>query len=212
VSPSSEGEALLAVLEEARARGFLGPGPVEEHVRQAERFGCRIDDLRARGALFVRAVDLGSGGGVPGLALAVDHPELTWVLVEAGERRAAFLHEAVSTLALADRVSVRWGRAELLARDTQLRHQIDLVVARSFGPPAVTAECATGFLRRDGYLLVSEPPYPQERLRWPAERLAELGMEPEGVAHGIQALRQARPCPERFPRRAGIPAKRPLFH
>ncbi|WP_208029363.1 RsmG family class I SAM-dependent methyltransferase [Rhabdothermincola sediminis] len=212
MSASSERAALLAVLEEARRRGFLGPGPVDEHVRQAERFRCRIDDLLVRGALFVRAVDLGSGGGVPGLALAVDHPELTWVLVEAGERRAAFLQEAVSTLGLADRVSVRWGRAELLARDTQLRHQIDLVVVRSFGPPAVTAECATGFLRQDGYLLVSEPPYPQARQRWPAEELAELGFEPEGVTHGIQALRQARLCPERFPRRVGIPAKRPLFH
>ncbi|WP_334142606.1 RsmG family class I SAM-dependent methyltransferase [Rhabdothermincola sp.] len=212
MSPSAEGAALLAVLEEARARGFLGPGPVDEHVRQAERFGSRIDELRARGALFARAVDLGSGGGVPGLALAVADAELTWVLVEAGERRAAFLHEAVNTLGLADRVSVRWGRAELLSRDAQLRHQIDLVVARSFGPPAVTAECATGFLRRDGYLLVSEPPHPEEKRRWPPEELAELGLQPEGVVRGIQVLKQTRPCPERFPRRVGIPAKRPLFH
>lgn len=211
MSPSPEPAPLVAVLEEARSRGFLGPGPVDEHVRQAARFGCRIDDLRARGASFVRAVDLGSGGGVPGLALAIDHPELTWVLVEAGERRAAFLQEAVSTLGLAERVSVRRGRAELLARDAQLRHRIDLVVARSFGPPAVTAECATGFLRQDGYLLVSEPPDSDEQLRWPGENLGELGLEPEGIVHGIQALRQARPCPERFPRRVGIPAKRPLF-
>ncbi|MEJ5255051.1 MAG: RsmG family class I SAM-dependent methyltransferase [Acidimicrobiales bacterium] len=204
-------EPLLGVLEEARKWGFLGPGPVEDHVAHAARFRRRIERLAAAGLAMSRGLDLGSGGGVPGLVLAAFDDSLHWVLVDAGERRTRFLEDAVAALGFGDRVSVRQGRAEVLARDPDLRYQIDLVVARSFGPPAVTAECATGFLRAGGYLLVSEPPSSELAERWPVDGLMELGMQAEGASEGIQALRQVRLCGDRYPRRVGVPAKRPLF-
>jgi 16S rRNA (guanine527-N7)-methyltransferase len=105
-------------------------------------------------------------------------------------------------------------RAEEAARAPQWRGSFDVVTARSFGPPAVTAECAVGFLRIGGALLVSEPPDPHPE-RWPADGLARLGLIAEPVpgtasAHLIR-LRTSEAVDPRWPRRVGIPRKRPLW-
>jgi 16S rRNA (guanine527-N7)-methyltransferase len=91
------------------------------------------------------------------------------------------------------------------------------VVVRSFGPPAVTAECGAPFLRVGGLLVVSEPPAEEGKAleeRWPADGLAPLGLEPAErwtEPFTYHASRQVTPCPDRYPRRVGIPTKRPLF-
>lgn len=88
------------------------------------------------------------------------------------------------------------------------------MVARLFGPSAVTAECAAPLLETGGVLIVSEPPT-EAVGRWSSSGLAELGLAwvtvVAGEAGRFAVLRQVEPCPERFPRRTGIPAKRPLF-
>jgi len=194
---------LLPVLEEARSRGFLGPGPVENHIVHALRVA---DALAPNG----RAVDLGSGGGVPGLVLALVRPGLTWTFVEAQERRARWLEEAVGQLALQGRVTVRAERAELTGRGP-LRGEAVVVTARSFGPPAVTVECAAPLLALGGRLWVAEPPR-QVPGRWPREELAALGLRAVevDVQSWVGFVLEA-PCPDRYPRRVGIPGKRPLF-
>jgi 16S rRNA (guanine527-N7)-methyltransferase len=90
------------------------------------------------------------------------------------------------------------------------------VVARSFGSPAVTAECAAPFLEVGGILVVSEPPDRGASVRWPVEGLADLGLAPVASGghrgrFGYQVVEKQVPTPDRFPRRTGIPAKRPLF-
>lgn len=189
---------------------------MEDHVDRA------LDGLDLIPAGPARALDLGSGGGVPGLPLALARPDLTWVLLDGSVRRTDFLRSAVDELGLAGRVEVRTVRAEVAGREEGWRRSFDLVVARSFGAPAVTAECAAPFLRVGGTLLVAEPPGAVEahdgaastKERWPVEGLAVLGLEPlraVTVPSAYQLLRQTRPCPDRYPRRVGIPAKRPLF-
>ena len=158
------------------------------------------------------------------------------VLLEANERRARFLEQAVVACDLQQRVGVVHQRAEIYGRDPSHRATFDGVVARSFGSPAVVAECAAPLLRVGGWLIVSEPPgengtaaanadfgvdqadpgdiTAEETGRWPAEKLAPLGLKPlESVRteFGYQILRQVLPCPERFPRRNGVPSKKPLF-
>jgi 16S rRNA (guanine527-N7)-methyltransferase len=199
-----EHEPLLAQLERARSLGFLGPGPVQRHIEHAIGFLTALEATRGR------TVDLGSGGGVPGLVIGVARPDLTLVLVDAAAARCRFLETAVDRLALD--ATVVEGRAELIGRGPH-RGTADAVVARSFGPPAATAECAAPLLRVGGLLVVSEPPVPDPS-RWPADGLAHLGMEVGPRSPGspiVQVLRQAAMCPASYPRRDGLPAKRPLF-
>jgi 16S rRNA (guanine527-N7)-methyltransferase len=140
----------------------------------------------------------------------------TVALIDSSARRTAFLRRAAARLGLGDRVRVVEDRAEVCGRDEALRGSFDGVTARSFGRPAVVAECAAPLLKSGGWLLVSEPPSGErpEGGRWPAEPLRQLGLVPEEPvreAFEYQVLRQREPCPDRFPRRVGVPAKRPLF-
>ncbi len=218
---------MFDVLSEAREAGFLGPGPVETQLRHAEGFVAvaRRLALEAEVSPPLRIVDLGSGGGIPGLVVAAAWPETTLVLLEANGRRAGFLRRAVPRLGLEPRVTVLEARAEAAGRDPANRGAFDGVLARSFGRPAVVAECGAPFLKVGGWIVVSEPPAEDVRegeareltetpSRWPASALAEFGLEPAQVVRegaSYQVLRQIKPCPSRFPRRNGVPAKRPLF-
>ncbi len=203
------------MLEDARRLGFLGPGPVETHLDHAGGFAeaWRVAAQPVEG-VAARAADLGSGAGLPGLPLALALTWCSWVLVEAGVRRAAFLRAAVERLGLTGRVEVAEERAEVLGRHPAHRGGYDLVVARSFAAPPVLAECAAPLLRVGGRAIVSEPPGGSPA-RWPAAGLQQLGLAAEMavVAGGgaFQVLRMERECPARFPRRVGVPAKRPVF-
>ncbi|QXC59828.1 class I SAM-dependent methyltransferase [Aquihabitans sp. G128] len=208
--------SLTELLTESRQLGFLGPGPVEDHIWRAAAY------LAAAPAPPARALDLGAGGGLPGLVLAATAwPETHWCFLDGMSRRTSFLERAVAKLGLADRVDVVTERAELTGHDPAHRGAYDLVVARSFAAPAVAAECAAPLLRPGGHLVVSEPPETPLAERWPAEGLAELGFgTPEAVAvpgpsgeeptHLVRLELVAAPA-DRYPRRVGIPAKRPLF-
>lgn len=199
-------EALIAALERARKLGVLGPGPVGEHVSHAQGFVDALLGVPA-GSLVV---DLGSGGGVPGLIVAEARPDLRLLLLDAMEKRTALLSEAVAAMGMVDRITVRTGRAEVLGREGDLRGTASAVTARSFGPPAATAECAAPLLAVGGILVVSEPPGSPDR--WPVDDLGTLGLVPsDQQVPGMQILVQAVLCPEAFPRRTGLPAKRPLF-
>jgi 16S rRNA (guanine527-N7)-methyltransferase len=208
VPPTPPSSALRGLLEDAQRLGFLGPGAVEDHITHALGFATA-----AVGPSGVRrALDLGAGGGVPGLVLAELWPDVAWVLLDANERRTAFLEEAVHTLDRPKSLVVR-DRAETAARDPQLRGTFDLVVARSFAAPAVTAECAAGFLSVGGRLVVSEPPEADDA-RWPPAAVSALGFADVQYLPGpprFAVLELAVLSSDRVPRRVGIPAKRPLW-
>lgn len=201
---------LMAVLEEARDLGLLGPGPLEPQRVHSSNLAAAI------GPFGGRFLDLGSGSGLPGLVLAAAWPTATGVLLDAQRRRCEFLSRAVARLGLDARLRVVCGRAEALARSDALRGQFDLVVARSFGAPSTTAECAVGFLRPGGALVVTEPP--EDAM--PTSRWDPAGMQKLGFGE-IEAIRRTktgamravleRGPDDRWPRRDGVPAKRPLW-
>jgi 16S rRNA (guanine527-N7)-methyltransferase len=251
-SPASPSPALREVLTDARTAGFLGPGPIERQFRHAQGFVRVARRLAVSGRPAPRIVDLGSGGGLPGLVIAEAWPAAHVVLLEANRRRAAFLATAVRRLTLEARVELLEARAEIAGRQDGQRGTYDGVVARSFGSPAVVAECAAPLLQTGGWLLVSEPPDPTHSAgreagadggpsgtqagaevddeneggrvdsrrgqgsgeRWPRNGLSLLNLDPVESVHEefeYQVLRLTLPCPDRFPRRDGVPAKRPLF-
>ena len=202
---------LVEILQDAQGRGFLGSEPVDRHVDHSRELAAAI------GTCTGTFLDLGSGAGVPGLVLALAWPDAHGYLLDSQQRRCSFLADAIDRLGLAERLEVCCGRAEELARTPGLRGRLDLVVARSFGRPAVTAECAAGFLRAGGRLVVTEPPEGSSGLRdrWPEDAVRELGYGPAaglrwGNTGAVELAALADPD-ERWPRRIGRPAKSPLW-
>ncbi|MGC8509779.1 MAG: RsmG family class I SAM-dependent methyltransferase [Acidimicrobiales bacterium] len=202
---------LPRALEESRARGFLGPGPISAHIDHAEGFarGWEQFSTVAPGTWL----DLGSGGGVPGLVL-LEKWRTRVTLLDAMEKRTAFLREVLGWPDAPHFAEVIRERGEVASRDPRLDSSFELVVARSFGRPAVTAECAARFLVLGGVLIVSEPPEEQEESRWSPEGLRTLGLEPRGsfrASASFQIVVKCAETPRRFPRPTGIPSKRPLW-
>lgn len=200
---------MLDLLREAQEIGLVGPGPVSVHLEHALSFASVLGG-RSDGPLL----DLGSGAGLPGLVLAAEWLHSRWVLLDSRARSTDFLTSAVERLGLADRVTVVASRAEVVAHDPHYRGKMRVVTARSVAPPAVVAECAAGFLVEGGTLVVSEPPDPTSP-RWDTGGLARLGMGPAQLvsATGVHfsLVEQRSSCPEQYPRRTGVPARRPLF-
>lgn len=196
--------AIAKYLDCARSLGFLGPGELEQHVAIARRF------LRCLPRESVRALDLGSGAGIPGILLALWRPKDTWVLLDAMEKRCSFLREVIDRFDMHDRVNVCIGRAEEKAHETDMRGKFDVVTARGFGSAGTTAECAAGFLRVGGILIVSEPTESSER--WENDGLRSLGVQSVPSNEPFMFMGKTEHlCPNNFPRRNGIPKKRPLF-
>jgi len=129
-------------------------------------------------------------------------------------KRSNFLQEALDWPDAPEGGEVVVARAEEAARWPELEGQFDLVTARSFGPPAVTVECAARFLKVGGVLVVSEPPTERAEERWKPQGLARLGFVARGRTRygaAYEVLVKEKPTPDEFPRASGTPKKRPLF-
>ncbi|HVB50939.1 MAG TPA: RsmG family class I SAM-dependent methyltransferase [Acidimicrobiales bacterium] len=202
---------LPRVLEESRARGFLGPQPIGPQIAHAEGFALCWETIRSSppGTLL----DLGSGGGLPGLVL-LDRWGCHEVFLDSMEKRSNFLKGALALPGAPGDGQVITARAEDAARWPEFDETFDLVTSRSFGPPAVTAECAVRFLRVGGVLIVSEPPTERTDERWNSAGLALLGLVAQGRSRygtAYEVLVKESSTPREYPRASGVPKKKPLF-
>lgn len=166
------------------------------------------------------ALDLGSGGGVPGIPLALARPGVRWVLVDSVRKKADVLATIAAELGLAN-VTVVAERAELLGRKAAHRERHDLVAARACAPLQVLAELAMPLLRVGGTLLAWKGPLAagDEELERGTVGLHAVGgglpgLQPAGLTalggHTFVLARKERPTPDRYPRRPGEPGRRPL--
>ncbi len=161
---------LLAVLESLRERGALGEASLPSAVAHADSFLAAIPSGCAR------LIDLGSGGGLPGLVLAWRCPDAEVVLTDRRERRMDLLRLACARLGFGARVSVVTADVVELGRSPGYRQSFDVVTARAFGDSVWTATCASAFLNASGVVIVSEPPDSDPVVRWPTEALALVGL------------------------------------
>jgi 16S rRNA (guanine527-N7)-methyltransferase len=166
--PVAEDPALVAALAESQRLGMLSDRPVTDVIEHAQVFVGALDDVTGM------VVDLGSGGGVPGLVIARARPDLHLVLVDRRVSRTDHLRRLVGRLGLEARVEVLAVDAAEVPK--HLRSAADAVVARGFGPPAVTLRAAVPLLRPGGLIVVSEPPMPERSQRWPAPLLVAVGV------------------------------------
>jgi 16S rRNA (guanine527-N7)-methyltransferase len=173
--------------------------------------GLSVPELAGASA----CVDLGSGGGFPGLALAAARPQMAVTLVESERRKADWLRRAAEDF---PNVRVVADRSEHLA--SAEREGYPIATARALGPLPVTLELAAPLVSVGGAVLVwrGEPAEPEVEAA-AARAATELGLEPcepvrstpfPGARRRLQLFRKVAPTPSRFPRRAGRAARRPL--
>ncbi len=164
-------------------------------------------------------LDVGSGAGFPGLPMKIAWPGLSVTLVESVGKKAAFLRHVVDTLGL-DGVQVETGRAETLAHEPRLREGFDVVTARAVAHMAALAELTLPFCKPGGVVVAQKKAGIDDELREAERAIESLGgalerielvddVEPD-APRWLVALRKIATSPERYPRRPGIPAKRPL--
>ncbi|MFN2465566.1 MAG: 16S rRNA (guanine(527)-N(7))-methyltransferase RsmG [Candidatus Dormibacteria bacterium] len=153
-----------------------------------------------------RVADVGSGGGLPGIPLKIAVPGITLTLVESDQKKAAFLRDVVAALALPD-VVVDGRRAEEIGRDPAHRERYDVVVTRAAAKPPTAAEYCLPLVRVGGLMLAQAR---GEDFRLASRAVGQLGGRVRHERHGVVVIGKGRPTPEVFPRRVGVPGKRPL--
>ncbi len=161
-------------------------------------------------------MDLGSGGGAPGIPLAIVCPGVRMVLMEATGKKATFLRAAVRDLDLGNTVVLE-GRAETWGRSSEHRGRYDVIVARAVAALPELLELAVPFLKIGGCLLAIKGARVREEivaaagaLRALGARLAEVA-RPDGAADPLVVrIHKTAATPDLYPRRPGMPRKRPL--
>jgi 16S rRNA (guanine527-N7)-methyltransferase len=149
-------------------------------------------------------VDVGSGGGSPGIPLALARPDLRFDLLESSRRKCDFLRRFAEEL---ENVVIVCARAEEHARDAG-RDAYGTALARALAPPPVAAEWCLPLLREGGRAVLFVGPSADRTAG--ARAAALVGGELEDDPPGFFVLRKTDPTPERFPRRPGLARKRPL--
>lgn len=170
-------EAFAALLADVGVtRGLIGPREVPR-LWQRHLLNCAVvvDPDHAIVASKARVADVGSGAGLPGLVWAIVRPDLEVVLIEPLLRRSTFLTEAITSLGLEGRVSVRRDRAEDIARDPQWRG-VDVVTARAVAPLDRLVGWTTPLLAAGGTLVALKGSSAQEEVTAAAPAAAAAGL------------------------------------
>ncbi len=161
-----------------------------------------------------RVIDVGSGGGLPGIPLAILKPESRFVLLEATGKKAAFLQSVVDRLSLENVRVVSQRAEEAASHGSAHRGAFDVVMARAVGPLPVLLELTVPFARVDGIVAAIKGERASEEIEASAGALLALKSEVINVHRGdtgtLVLIRKCSSTPRIYPRRPGEPKRRPL--
>ena len=169
--------------------------------------------------LPLEVADIGTGAGLPGIALKIAYPNIELTLIDSTQKKTLFLNHIVAVLEL-EGVSVVTGRAEELAHDAQYREHFDVVLARGVAKLASLAELALPFCAVGGAFIAMKN-WPPDAEVDEAERSLNVlgGRLRQTVRIGLVGLEdralvvvdKVKPTPEKYSRRSGVPQRRPLL-
>ncbi len=175
--------------------------------------------LVIKGTPTHRMIDIGTGAGFPGLPLKILHPEMHLTLVESVAKKTNFLSLVVQELGLKP-VKIITDRAEIVGQDPAHRERYDWAVARAVAGLPVLVEYLLPLTRVGGFVLAQKGDTAGEEIKAAQSAIAALGgkaREPVPVTlpgipekRYLVVIEKIRPTPTQYPRRVGIPSKRPL--
>ena len=168
----------------------------------------------------LRCIDVGTGGGFPGLAVAIALPQAQLTLVDSVGRKTQAVQAMAQALGLTDRVTLRCERVELTGRDRRCRGGFDLAMARAVAAAPVVAEYLVPLLNGQGQALLYRGQWGSgdqaelERALRPLQaRLSRSQQRELPAGRGQRTalwLEASAPCPAAYPRAVGLPSKFPL--
>lgn len=175
--------------------------------------------LGARDSVRPRLIDIGTGGGIPGMVLAIARPGIDVTLLDATRKKIAFLERTAIDLGL-DNVRTIHGRAEEVGLDRAIRGRFDFGTARAVSSIAALMELGLPLLKLGGFLLLSKGAGIDDEIEAGARAgqivggtVIEASFLPEAetsIATQLVIVEKTAPTPGAYPRRSGIPSRNPL--
>lgn len=164
-----------------------------------------------------RILDLGTGGGLPGIPLAIVYPEKSFVLMDAVGKKLKVVQAVADEIGLAN-VETIHARAEDLARKPEFREGFDLVVSRAVANLSTLSEYCMPFAKVGGTFTAFKTEAAKEEIEAAAGAVRKLGgrmneFEPDGIegsGHGFIRIDKVSATSPKYPRKAGLPSKEPL--
>jgi 16S rRNA (guanine527-N7)-methyltransferase len=168
----------------------------------------------------LRIIDVGTGAGMPGLPLKIVFPKIRLVLLDSVAKKAAFLHHINRKLGL-DNVDIIVGRAEEISHDGQYRERFDIVLSRGVAPLATLAELTLPFCIIGGSFIAQKKGAIDPEISQASKAIGLLGgrlrevkrvdLEEFADKRQLIIIDKVSPTPPQYPRRPGVPKKRPLL-
>ena len=164
-------------------------------------------------------IDVGTGAGMPGVPLKIVFPEMKLVFLEATAKKAAFLHHLYPKLEL-DNVEIVVGRAEEVAHLTRYREKFDIVLARGVASLSTLIELTLPFCTADGSFIAQKKGESNQEISQATKAITLLGgklrevkrinLEEFTDERKLVIIDKISSTPQQYPRRPGVPAKKPL--
>lgn len=175
----------------------------------------KIDELKDA----KRIIDIGTGGGFPGIPMKIINPKCEMVLLDSLNKRINFLNEVIRELKLKNIEAVH-GRAEDFVKQNNCRESFDAVVSRAVANLTVLSEFCLPYVKIGGYFVALKGPAIEEEMNdaknalkilgGEVERIEEVTIEGSDLNHNLVVIKKFKETPKKYPRKAGMVTKNPL--
>ena len=165
-------------------------------------------------------IDIGTGGGFPGIPMKIIKPEINIVLLDSLNKRIKFLNEVIRELQL-DNIKAIHGRAEDFAQEVQYREKFDVAVSRAVANLTVLSEFCLPYVKVGGYFVAMKGPAVEEEIKCSKNAIRMLGgriehiekvkIEGSDFNHNLVIISKIANTHKKYPRKAGMVTKNPLL-